>query len=214
MRFHLLQHLTHGLKGVGIGGLEAARIGGAAAHGHLAVETVHLLLVAPRLQQIVRGPQLTQAVLNVAERIGRRNRRGPGILVAASGSQRLNRGRFHRLLISGGNDGRHRHRPNALGAVVCTDCTGPPPGAGIPVAVGGVKRGASSPDAELDVVLDADARSKIVGQRKSWSFFSISDHEVPDSATAGIPTTQANMINARPATAADDCMSSNASLRR
>jgi hypothetical protein len=61
--------------------------------------------------------------------------------------------------------------------------------------------------------VDAETRSKIAGQWKSWSFLRISDHDVPDMARAGMPTTHANMINARPATPTDDFMTSSASVR-
>jgi hypothetical protein len=64
-----------------------------------------------------------------------------------------------------------------------------------------------------DVELDAETKSRHCGKRKSSIRFTTSDQEVPHNATAGMATTHANMINARPATAADDRMTSHASLR-
>jgi hypothetical protein len=55
--------------------------------------------------------------------------------------------------------------------------------------------------------------SELPGQRKSCSRLTTSDHEVPHNARVGMATTQANMISARPATAAEDRMTGNASLR-
>ena len=73
-----------------------------------------------------------------------------------------------------------------------------------------MSRGAAAvgcPASSAEAELVAEAGVKIAGQRKSWSFLTISDHDVPDIANAGMPTTHANMINARPATPTDDCIS-------
>ena len=62
--FHLTQNLRHGFEWIGVGGLETTGVIGAAAHSHLAIESVHLLLTAPGLEQIVGCPQLSEPILD------------------------------------------------------------------------------------------------------------------------------------------------------
>ena len=55
---HLLQHLLHGLKRIGMGGLEAVDVIGVSRHGHFAAEAVQLLVVSPGFQDVIRRPKL------------------------------------------------------------------------------------------------------------------------------------------------------------
>ena len=87
------------------------------------------------------------------------------------------------------------------------------PGAAGPDAAAATLGVALATASSEGVELDGKTRLRAWGKRKSSIRFTTSDQEVPHNATAGMATTHANMINARPATAADDRMTSHASLR-
>ena len=68
----MLQDLGHRSEGVGVGGLEAAHVVGAAADGHSRMEAIVLPPGAPGFQQVVGRSQLAEPSLDVCELVGRR----------------------------------------------------------------------------------------------------------------------------------------------